>query len=193
MVSLGHYKLAAKFCRQYYKNGGTSIFVHKSINFKEVYIQDQCKEKDLEICAIELNWVRRNIIIMTVYRSPTGDFNYFQNKLDRILNSLNKKINELIICGDININYLEYDSRRQQLDMLATYRLSNLVDFPTRIFNGSRSAIDNFFIDKTINNNIKAYINGLLDHDAQLLSIGDIKMPIKNSKIRYIRNLIILL
>jgi hypothetical protein len=26
MVSLGHYKLAAKFCRQYYKNGGTSIY-----------------------------------------------------------------------------------------------------------------------------------------------------------------------
>jgi exonuclease III len=147
--------------------GGTSIFVHESINFKEVDIQDQCKEKDLEICAIELNWVRRNIIIMTVYRSPTGDFNYFQNKLDRILNSLNKKkINELIICGDININYLEIGSRRQQLDnMLATYRLSNLVEFPTRIFNGSRSAIDNFFIDKTINNNIKAYINGLLDHE----------------------------
>jgi hypothetical protein len=76
MISLEHYKLATKFCRQKLKNGGVSIFVHESINFIGIDLQHRCKEQDTEICAIKMNLNKLNIIIIAIYRSPTGDFNY---------------------------------------------------------------------------------------------------------------------
>jgi hypothetical protein len=41
---------------------------------------------------------------------------------------------EFIICGDINVNYLENNSKKVQLDeMFRTYNLMSTVNFPTRI------------------------------------------------------------
>ena len=55
---------------------------------------------------------------------------------------------EIIICGDININYLIDSTHKQLLDLLlASYGLSSTVQFPTRIQNNSYSAIDNIFIN----------------------------------------------
>jgi hypothetical protein len=41
---------------------------------------------------------------------------------------------EFILCGDININYLECNNRKVNLvEMLNTYNLKGTVYFPTRI------------------------------------------------------------
>jgi hypothetical protein len=52
--------------------------------------------------------------------------------------------------------------------------LYNIVDFPTRIDN-SATAIDGFFIDKCkiSNYTIVPVVNGLSDHDTQLLSLNN--------------------
>jgi hypothetical protein len=47
-IGLNQYNLGAKFCRQFYKNGGVSIFVHESINFTNMNLIKYCKEKYLE-------------------------------------------------------------------------------------------------------------------------------------------------
>jgi hypothetical protein len=71
-----------------------------------------------------------------------------------------------MICGDININYLERCKKRQQLDaLLQTYNLIGTVSFPTRKTNASTSAVDNIFIAKTKTSAIYPFINGLSDHD----------------------------
>ena len=59
------------------------------------------------------------------------------------------------------------------------------MDFPTRITKSSSSAIYNIFIDKTknVNYTIEPAINGLSDHDAQILVLHDIK--INNKKPRF--------
>jgi hypothetical protein len=56
---------------------------------------------------------------------------------------------EIIICGNVNINYLAKNcNKQQQLDnLLATYNLISTIRFPTRIINGTVSKIDNIFID----------------------------------------------
>ena len=43
---------------------------------------------------------------MAVYRAPTEHFNPFLNRLDDILKTLYKVDTKLIICGDINLDYL---------------------------------------------------------------------------------------
>jgi len=83
----------------------------------------------------------------------------------------------LIICGDININYLQTSSSKNQLEsLLALYNLYGVVDFPTRISESSFAAIDNFFMDegKNAKYTISPIYNGLSDHDAQLLVLHDV-------------------
>jgi hypothetical protein len=83
------------------------------------------------------------------------------------VNLLHSNKTEVIIYGDININYLENCTKRQQLaSVLSIYNLIGTVHFPTRIINGSISATGNIFIDKTSNYTISPFINGISDHDA---------------------------
>jgi hypothetical protein len=56
--------------------------------------------------------------------------------------------------------------------MLAIYNLKGTVHFPTRITNGSISAICNTFIDAAKNYTISPFINSMSDHDAQLIILN---------------------
>ena len=83
------------------------------------------------------------------------------------------------MCGDININYLDNTKNKQQLDaLLASYGLQSIVTFPTRVKNYSSTAIDNFFIDrhKNFNFTISPLLNGLSDHDAQILILSNLEI-----------------
>ena len=79
-----------------------------------------------------------------------------------------------MICGDININYLENCKKRQQLDaLLQTYNLIGTVSFPMCNTNASITAIDNIFVTRTKNYSIYPHIDGLSDHKAQLILTED--------------------
>jgi hypothetical protein len=85
----------------------------------------------------------------------------------------------LILCSDINIDYLTENDRKRQLDsVLQTYNLTAIVNFPTRSQGIFSTMIDNIFIDnsKFSNYTVLPFFNGLSDHDAQLLIIKDINL-----------------
>jgi len=85
--------------------------------------------------------------IKTLY-SPSGNFSCFLLKLDTTLQLFNTLTLQIIICGDININYLMESEKENQLDnLLLSYNLINSINFPTRIQNTYATAIDNIFID----------------------------------------------
>ena len=80
----------------------------------------------------------------------------------------------MVICGDVNANYLIDNNRRRQLDaVLHTYNLTGIVEFPTRFGLNSQTAIDNVFINTSTIGKYDLYplLNGLSDHDAQLIII----------------------
>jgi hypothetical protein len=53
---------------------------------------------------------------------------------------------EIMICGDINMNYLIDTTHKQLLDLLlASYGLCNTVQFPAGIQNNSHTEIDCFY------------------------------------------------
>ena len=113
------------------------------------------------------------ILVICIYRSPTGNFAHFMKGIDTILNHFRKPNCESVICGDINIDYLnEKCYKWQQLDALLTiYNLISTVRYPTRRMNGSNSAIDNIFIDLSHDGTYTLYpiINGLSDNNGQIL------------------------
>ena len=153
------------------------FLTHETIHCSEINLNKFCKEKDLEIRAIELHLQFYKICIMTIYRSPSGDFQYFINTLEMILNKIHNSFNDIILCGDFNINYYINSTLKQSLDSLITsYGLSSIVTFPTRIQRNSCTIIDNIFINTFKFNNFSVYptINGLSDHDAQCLILHDI-------------------
>ena len=176
-LSLTNYSLGAKFCRNTFKNGGVCIFIYGSIHFTDIKIDKFCKEKDLEICAVKLHLPSSEICIITIYTSPSGNFQYFIDNLEKNLSLIYSNNTEIIICGDININYLTDSTHKQLLDsLLASYGLCSTVQFPTRIQNNSHSAIDNIFINTLKVNDFSLFpiINGLSDHDAQEIIIRNI-------------------
>jgi hypothetical protein len=92
------------------------------------------------------------------------------------------------MCGDVNINYLENCDRGKGLDaLLSTYNLISTVNFPTRIVKDSRTAIDNIYIHKTRNFSINPLINGLSDHDGQMIVVDSIMSPGQVCNFLYIR------
>jgi hypothetical protein len=74
------------------------------------------------------------------------------------------------------MNYLGKSDRRQQLDsLLSSYNLGG-VNFTTQTDKTSKTVIDNIYIHITKNYTINPVINGLSNHDAQLITIYDIML-----------------
>jgi hypothetical protein len=77
---------------------------------------------------------------------------------------------ELLIFGDINTDCL---IEKKIASLLTTYNLLHTVNFATRIQNNSNSAIDNLLVDNSriSLSSVFSIINGLLDHNAYILTI----------------------
>jgi hypothetical protein len=103
---------ASSFSRQNLQKGGVCIFVRKDLYFSDFDISYNCKEKDLEICAFQLETEVSKLITLSLYGAPTGDFNRCIKKHDDTLKHLTKPKSELLICGDINTNYLTESNRK---------------------------------------------------------------------------------
>jgi hypothetical protein len=126
---------------------------------------------------------------MAVYRAPNANFNLFLNGLDGIIKTLCKVDLKLIICGDINIDYLTDSDKKRRLDaVLLTYNLLAIVHFPTRSQGYSSTAVDNIFIDtyKFINYTASPIHNVLSD---QFLIINDVNLKLHNHHFYIIRNI----
>jgi hypothetical protein len=61
------------------------IFVKKDMCFNKIDISRYCTEQDLEICAVQLETKTSILIILGLYRSPSGVFNQFSKGLDATL------------------------------------------------------------------------------------------------------------
>jgi hypothetical protein len=53
------------------------IFVKKDECFNKIDISRYFTEQDLEMCAVQLETKTSKLIILGLYRSPSGDFNQF--------------------------------------------------------------------------------------------------------------------
>jgi hypothetical protein len=95
------------------------------------------------------------------------------------LNQIYNNYTDIILCGDLNINTLHGNYRKQLSDsLLASYSLHSSVKFPTSIHSGSYTTIDNSVINTFKYNKYSVchLVDGLCDHDAVILSISNIIM-----------------
>jgi exonuclease III len=120
-LTLQGYILGSSFCRKDLQKGGVCIFVRKDLNAIKIDNSHNCTEKDLEICAVELETETSKLIILSLYRAPTGDFNWFIKNLDDTLKYLYKPKAEFLMCGDINTNYLIESNQKKSTVLIINY------------------------------------------------------------------------
>jgi len=72
------------------------------------------------------------------------------------------------------------------------FNLMQVVDFPTRITNNNGTLTDTIFVDTTIYDKIqvKPFINGLSDHDAQIICLQNANIGLQQS-VRMIKSRLI--
>jgi hypothetical protein len=88
LLTLDGYILGSSFCRQNLQRGDVCIFVKKDQCLNKIDISHHCTEQDMEICAIQLEIKTSNLIILSLYRAPSGDFQQFLRGLDATLKYL---------------------------------------------------------------------------------------------------------
>jgi len=76
-LSLKGYKLASEFCRKKIRGGGACILINKALFYSTIDLNQYCHEKMLEMCTIKLHLKSFKLIVLCVYRAPTGDINFF--------------------------------------------------------------------------------------------------------------------
>jgi hypothetical protein len=92
------------------------IYVYESLSFTVIDLDKFCKEHDFEVCAVKLCFMSITYCIISIYRSPTGKIQHIINALDTVLNKLYSTSTNLILCGDLNINYLSNNNSKTQLE-----------------------------------------------------------------------------
>jgi len=87
------------------------------------------KEKDFEVCATYLQVASIHLLIICLYRSPIGDYTYFLNQLELVLNRLYRASTNIILCGDFNVNFIETNTRVTLLESLMALFIVHLFTF----------------------------------------------------------------
>jgi hypothetical protein len=154
--------------------------MHNTLSYSTINLNKLHNDHDLEACAIKLIIPSNIYHILCIYRPPAGNFTTFLLHLESILTQLYTNNINLIICGDINVNYLLDSRNKSPLNsLLASFNLHSAVNFPTRISNNSLTTIGNIFINKikTKNYSIVPILNGLSNHDTQILQLHDVNIP----------------
>ena len=170
MVRIENYNLGAYYCRWLCGKGDVAIYVHNGLCFLITDIIKHSEEQDVEICTLKLSFGILNICLLTFYRAPSGNFRHLLLKLDTILQLLYTPTLHIVICGDININYLMEREKKNHLDnLLLLYNLTSVINFPTRVQNTSATAIDDIFIDisQFESYTVTPIFSGVSDHDVQ--------------------------
>jgi len=80
-----------------------------------INLSQYCIKKVIEVCAVQIKISNNLIILLSIYRSPSGNFGEFAVQLDLILKYLQKPKLEFIICGAFNANFFIVSSSAQQL------------------------------------------------------------------------------
>jgi hypothetical protein len=86
---------------------------------------------------------------------------------------------------------MESKEKQEVNNILNSYNVVSVINFTTRVKNNSRSAIDNIFLDTTQFGMYTtcSMVNGLSDHDAQMLELYVLNLNNKRNNYKTIRKI----
>lgn len=123
-----NFEIVSSNARHIYKNGGTLI-ASSSNNSFQIRSRDDLQaencEKHFETSALGMRLKNRKskiIVLLNLYRSPSGDTNIFFDKLEIILKCISKEKSDFVTCGDFNIDLMTNKIHRNKLmDLIGSF------------------------------------------------------------------------
>lgn len=130
------YKLVSYFCRTSRKHGGTAIYAKIGLRVSDLCISGLSQELESEFCAVKFVLGGVKFGVISVYRPPTGDIQVFLDKTSYILEQCQSIVDNIFLCGDLNIDFSKNGCRLRSLliDLLDCFNLNVTNLEPTRVF-----------------------------------------------------------
>lgn len=177
IVVLLYYHCVSIYSREQYRHGGTCILVRSNLiqNFDFVSVNkfDSLREEKVFEFSIIYN-INLNIYIIGLYRSPSPDVEVFLRRLEGLLSALPLDA-VIVLCGDLNVNFLDLSSFRRSLllRLLQSFNLEVHTDRPSRITAGSATMLD-YVCSNVETRSVRCLVSdlGLFDHCAVLCSFS---------------------
>lgn len=176
-VVINNYSVSSIFCRSEFKNGGVAI-LHRTSNLENMsvkelsFVSKYSVEKTIEIVGAEVKIANTRIIVLTIYRSPEGNLDEFFFRLDNVLDKIVSFNVSIVLCGDINIDYLtDSQSKKCLTDLFTIYGVHMMISDATRISNSTKTCLDYVCASSILRNRSQCSIvnGGISDHLAQIL------------------------
>ena len=139
------------------KGGGLATYIRKTVcleddfeNFIPKNMPEPSPEGEFMFTKLtRCKGVQKTIIIGNIYRSPSSKVDNFFERLEIILNKLNRHSNKhILLVGDFNIDLAKHDrdSNSQQLiDTMSNHGFIQTISRPTRITEHSSTLIDHIY------------------------------------------------
>ena len=124
------------------KGGGVVAYVSSSLKYK--------RRTDLEISSLESIWLQihfknsKSLLICFIYRPPDMPQSWI-DEFEKEIEKANELELEMIIMGDINIDFTGGCLNNKWGNVLLTQSIVQLIDTPTRIPSTSSTIIDHVY------------------------------------------------
>ena len=164
--------------RQSGQQGG-GLCIYAKINLKPRLVPAfQICLPYFECIGIEFYKINKKFLCLEIYRPPNQNHNEFIEKCNEVFSQIQTNTYiEVIICGDYNLNMLNYDSNnyvREFVDNMAGFSLLPVISIPTRVTENSYTTIDNIFITCPTNIIAGGILSSLSDHFPIFLILKDV-------------------
>jgi hypothetical protein len=143
--------------------GGFMVYVRDGVNF--VHRDDlECDELE-SVCLEVLIPHQKSLFVSYVYRSPEQLCEWYDT-FERQLEKLDAISDNIIIMGDLNIDYMNLDNVNPSWkDIVKAYNLQQVVDVPTRITHTSQTLIDHVYTNRPdLVKNVEVPYKAVSDH-----------------------------
>lgn len=175
--ALNKYEIGSYFCRTKTIHGGVVILYKSGLDFNtREDINAFSVESHFEVAAIES--VKLNLIIITVYRSPLGDFENFMSGFNSLLNKLRHCKNDIIINGDFNLQFNTNDVFYSDFkDLITSFSFRPTIVSSTR----HKNCLDNILVNFNTDFQTDVFDPGLSDHKAITIELTVSVCPVSKT------------
>ena len=128
------------------RGGGVACYIRKDLKII-TNVVPSCSQISEHIEVLTLKCIcafGKIIYIMIVYRPPNGSYQEFLDKLTMFIENGLLNNSELYICGDFNIDFLQWNSPKTKslITFLRSHGLKQHIKAATRLTGFSRTCID---------------------------------------------------
>ena len=153
LLSIPGYSHEQCICSNHKRGGGTSLYIHNQIQYKQrddlTFPKNIYESIFIEVDKSIFN-TNRNIIIGEIYNPPSSKLKHFNRNLEKLLNRIKNENKYAFLMGDYNVNTLiEMKSSTTQMqdfsNILSTFYSHKLINLPTRERKQSSTLLDNIY------------------------------------------------